>query len=357
MEIVNSCHFIGVTHYTHTLCRLAKNTSRSMGINEIDRGDDDDKVRPFEWLTSPASLRDMFSDFPPQGNKRALHIGSGSSTLGEFLVEELSYQQVLDVDKDEETLQRMKQRWHERCLKTGVDESRLEHVVADFAESTIDAAEEASFSLVLDKSTLDCTLCSENATASLLLEVYRCLAAGGVYVVISFQEKDLLLPLLRDLPGASWEIACQEMTRQVEKLDTTIPFQINESNVGGSHETQAASPHPPLNVLIARKSEQEVNHSLSLLEARNHVHRVNDAWFQQSRPLLTRQRHELLRSSFAKPLSVEEAYKHLFTDAEREHLPYDFFLEDWQAFCEQRKLAVDSCLTYALAVEFLNDMQ
>jgi len=168
---------------------------------------EDEAIRPFEWLTSPSSLRDLLSTVP-DGNKRALHVGSGSSTVGELLVEELSYYQVFDVDKDGETVDRMRKRWLRRCEQTDVDASRLQHVTVDFTKSKIEVAEDASFTLVLDKSTLDCTLCSDNATAALLVEVYRCLAAGGVYVLISFHEKDLLLPLLQDLPGAEWQIKC-----------------------------------------------------------------------------------------------------------------------------------------------------
>lgn len=322
----------------------------------------EDVIRPFEWLTSPGSLRQILGTISEERNNgTALHIGSGSSTVGEFLVEELGYQQVLDVDKDEETLQRMKQRWHERCLKTGVDESRLKHVVHDFTISPIEQAQDASMDLVMDKSTLDCTLCSENATAALLVEVYRCLAMDGVYVLISFHEKDLLFPLLRDLPGSDWEVTCQTMDRQVERLGIDPDYQSEKDDV-----CDGVSSHPPLNVLVARKIERNGkgnhqnhhHHHLCIDETISHVHRVNDAWFQQSRPLLTRQRREELQSSFVQPLPLSEAYQSLFTDAEREHLTYEYFLEDWNDFCQQkRKDVVDSRISFELAIEFLQVMQ
>ncbi len=317
-------------------------------------------MRPFEWLTSPGSLRSILSTIS-EGNKTALHIGSGSSTVGEFLVEELSYHLVIDVDKDEETLQRMKQRWHERCLKTGVDQSRLQHVNVDFTKSSIEQAQDASFSLVLDKSTLDCTLCSEHATAALLVEVYRCMAVGGCYLLISFHEKDLLLPLLRDLPGADWVVTCQTMARQVERLDDHSNLEsknpISEDSATSHGTDTYSSHHSPLNVLLAQKMEGEGNHHLSIDQTIDHVHRVNDSWFQQSRPLLTRQRHQQLQSSFSLPLPLPEAYQCLFTEAEREQLTYEYFLEDWNAFCEKRNCQVDSRIDFDVAIEFLKEMQ
>jgi hypothetical protein len=329
----------------------------------------DDTIRPFEWLTSPSSLQQVLSTIP-DGNKQALHIGSGSSTVGEFLVEELSYERVLDVDKDEETLQGMKQRWCDKCAKTGMDSSRLQHVIVDFTTSTIESAEDASFSLVLDKSTLDCTLCSDHATAALLVEVYRCLAVGGFYVLISFHEKDMLLPLLRDLPGAEWEITCQTMARQVEKLEglgSTDNMSTNSFIANANSHL-----HPPLNVLLARKvGRQGEHHGLSVDDVREHVHRVNDVWFQQTHPLVTRPRQQALQASFLEPLPLEQAYQHLFTEAEREHLTYDLFLEDWEVFVkqwggrqEEHRCGIENSYTgktpkisYEMALEFLTEMQ
>mmetsp|Transcript_6406 Transcript_6406/g.18309 ORF Transcript_6406/g.18309 Transcript_6406/m.18309 type:complete len:169 (+) Transcript_6406:182-688(+) len=37
------------------------------------------------------------------------------------------------------------------------------------------------------------------------------------------------------------------------------------------------------------------------------------------------------------PLPLDAAYRAMFTDAEREHLTFDLFLEDWEAFCEEEE--------------------
>jgi len=98
-----------------------------------------------------------------------------------------------------------------------------------------------------------------------------------------------------------------------------------------------------------------------------HVKAVNDQWFQEKQPLLTNQRIQDLKLAFSiqsptpkkviaeskakvstnkkrgggdetksKILSLEEAYKVIFTEAEREHLTYEHFLEDWLAFLQDK---------------------
>ena len=103
-----------------------------VSVNEEDDDESDDDCTPFEWLTSPSSLKpliilhaltplshttaasptlntktDHSSDMQQTYTGKALHVGSGSSTLGEFLVEDLGYDLVVNIDKDVETLMKM----------------------------------------------------------------------------------------------------------------------------------------------------------------------------------------------------------------------------------------------------------
>jgi len=72
----------------------------------------------------------------------------------------------------------------------------------------------------------------------------------------------------------------------------------------------------------------------------------------------------------SKLLSLEEAYEVIFTQAEREHLTFEHFLEDWEAFCEgeiQGRFDVQNSdgdnynhqqgLDYDLAIRFLEANQ
>jgi hypothetical protein len=56
-------------------------------------------------------------------------------------------------------------------------------------------------------------------------------------------------------------------------------------------------------------------------------------------------------------LDLPSAFVALFTPAEREHLTYEHFLEDWSAFTDKRpELPIDR-LSYETAVAFLQEMQ
>ena len=80
---------------------------------------------------------------------------------------------------------------------------------------------------------------------------------GGVYLVISFHELDLILPLLRDLPGAQWTVTHTTMERQVECIVANASSRFVASPVDTSSSdaepTEEKKPRKPLNVLIARR--------------------------------------------------------------------------------------------------------
>ncbi|CAJ1891430.1 unnamed protein product [Cylindrotheca closterium] len=362
-------------------------------------------IRPFEWLTNAASLKFLItqaveqqysssrqeekqgeSSSHEQAPKElsALHVGAGSSVVGEYMVEALGFDLVVNLDKDEETLEQMKDRWLQRCRNKSennpelppVSSERLAFCPNDFAEKPFPYPSNR-FDLILDKSTLDCTLCSDKAAACLLVQVYRCLKVGGCYLLISFHEYDFLAPLLENLPGANWDVQHSTMERQVEDLgiinqlnaDHESDRQNNTKEEEGEPATElnpSANEKPPLNVFIIRKlpspnsseDEDDDPHTLDWDRVSAHVHKCNDAWFQQHQPLLTRQRTQALKEAFEHPLVLQQAYLELFTDAEREHLTYEHFLEDWAAYLEQRKGTIPKKqISYDDAFLFLQEMQ
>ncbi|KAG7337217.1 methyltransferase domain containing protein [Nitzschia inconspicua] len=368
-------------------------------------------IQPFEWLTSPSSLLALLQEHvmrqqqhtddnitlsQQQRPLQALHVGCGSSTVGEFLVQSLGFSRVINVDCDHDTMQRMEDRWNQRALSiTSSDaadaclmSSRMEFLTLDFTKEHLPEKYNDSFDLVLDKSTLDCTLCSDTATAALLVECYRTLRSdGGVYMVISFHELDLLLPLLQDLPGAQWTVTHTTMERQVEQLPTTSDPSMSGSTVKAQGSFPASEPshnnnnnnnRKPLNVLIARRScvfdgcgNNIATSTLDFDAVYSHVHRVNDRWFQEQQPLLTELRIHELKEAFEKVsdierndategggVSLKEAFPLLFTEAEREHLTFDHFLEDWEAFVQTHEgLGDGNTLTLETAIAFLTEMQ
>jgi ubiquinone/menaquinone biosynthesis C-methylase UbiE len=370
-------------------------------------------IRPFEWLTSPESLGDLIEKHVPKNDNKslsALHVGCGSSTVGEFLVEKLGFDRVVNIDRDDDVMRQMKSRWRNIAAANGEEstsskndnnnkEKTMEFVTIDFTKQNLPEQYDNMFDLIVDKSTLDCTLCSDTATASLLIEVYRTLKKnGGTYIVISFHEPGLLLPLLQDLPGARWTIEHTTMERQVERIAPAVANHTaannNNNKIQQQEEPLPVHNQKPLNVLIARccnvdddPKDADKHIQLNFEDVCQHVHEVNDRWFQEQHPLLTEERFNDLRTAFgvqqqeqqeqqqsdndddndvdegisSNVLSLEEAFLVLFTPAEREHLTYEHFLEDWEAFiindAATNSEIPTASITYQVAVRFLQQTQ
>jgi hypothetical protein len=47
----------------------------------------------------------------------------------------------------------------------------------------------------------------------------------------------------------------------------------------------------------------------------------------------------------------------VFSEEERDHLDFEFFLDDWKSFCERGISVGSDHMDYATAVAFLEEMQ
>jgi len=122
---------------------------------------------------------------------------------------------------------------------------------------------------------------------------------------------------------------------------------------------------------------------------REHIRSVNDIWFTKMNPMLTSARENRLRQAFAEGIAnhidasilndpgiempqsgyhvprdclpLRDCYDVLFTDTEREHLDFSFFLEDWKIFQEGRDQLGESLsqdgMNLDTALQFLHEMQ
>ena len=371
------------------------------GMNRATKKPDGDQILPFEWLTSSSSLRPFLCRaLGEEGNgKRVLHVGCGSSVLGEQLLEDPCYgvSYVLNVDKDKETLDRMQTRWSERRLEdcsnrstameshrwSEVTTDRLRFQCVDFCHDSIQAPE-GSFDLVVDKSTLDCTLCSDRTTASLLVEIYRLLCPnGGVYLLVSFHDKALLQPLLEGLPGADWKIEHHVIKREIEDLisikdvnsgnnSNHQDFERSETHKDTENERSASaawssgsfnpdeSYRRTVNLFLCRR-QGTIDDRCALPDAESvyeHVNETTNQWYKTENPMLTSTRISSLGEAFsARLVDLQEAYGIMFTDAEREHLTFDLFLEDWNAFLTNRPGLPKHAVSLETAISFLDEMQ
>jgi SAM-dependent methyltransferase len=336
-----------------------------------------EEIRPFEWLTSASSL-DVCLTSALQGltnePKRVLHVGSGSSVLGEYLLEEPTYNvgEVVNADINGDTIRQMKERWEASLRRRESSPAGLlTFLEVDLCSEPLNYPSH-SFDMVLDKSTLDCTLCSDDASAGLLTEIYRLLKPeGGVYLLISFNHIDLLLPLLQDCPGVDWEVTHSVVMRQSEDLAsgglTSLEKEATSPLVDALPQTKPAwssgafepdeSYRKTVNVLLCRRSGNSTS-DLDREAVDRHIIETNDQWFKRANPMLTSKRREELYPLFqTNLLDLPQSFQALFTESEREHLTFDYFLEDWHAFLEKNgELPVDR-MSFETAARFLDEMQ
>jgi Methyltransferase domain len=374
---------------------------------------------PFEWLTSPASIdfifkhifTDALSSSSPSNNSpattttpiRVLHVGCGTSRLGEHLVEQWNVSSVLNVDVDPVILQQMQDRWKNhplyRCDGNGTaSEQRMLFEVVDYSNevSSSVAAHHGPFDLIVDKSTLDCLLCTESAAAHLLQHVYNSLSShGGIYLLITFHHVDFVRPLLEGLSSlltgdketTAWEVQSQILRRQVEDLrggtvlagdkpndapdiapPTTIAADIPLDDPSRTTTTQWSSGsfepdakyHQFVNVFTCRKTHKDDTLVLSRHAVVEHVKHVCNEWWTQHNPILSSERISEMQQLFGNStsLSLPDAYDALFTAAEKEHLDYDSFLEDWHSFLSTKSTLLDrTTMTLATAMAFLDEVQ
>ena len=326
-----------------------------------------------------------------KGRGRALHVGCGTSTLGERMVEELGYEQVVNADVDRISLSAMERRWNERCARNEAPDTLLkamkwqEFDFDEITETSIDAAFQSGyFDVVVDKSTLDCALCSGDGAAGMIVEAYNALQSdGGVYVCISFNHVDFVGRLLKDCPGADWDVEHVVVKRKVDvpehlagrlganagpasnsvgdALPTERPNCQNSAWADGSFDPDDDY-RRQCNVFICRRRKGSSATPIYFNAVRDHLHRVNDAWFQTSNPMVTHTREADLRAAFEAradggTLPLKDCYAILFTEAEREHLTYEFFLEDWAAFHESHGDLPRDSMTVDTALQFLKEMQ
>ena len=415
-------------------------------------------------------------------NLSVLHVGCGSSIFAEQLIRQYkSYTYLVNIDTDEEILLGMKKRWHtllkrwggrvhavpvsgqdkneiiSTCLWTKFDFNQINLHEKDHEANDDDVVNDGPncnhhndenqldtctlqthyFDLVLDKSTLDCALCSNDATSGLLCNVYESLKpSGGVYFVISFHHVDFIMPLLKDCPGLNWDVQHHVVSREVESpaftesLNSTYHINLDykvfskraDNNISEEQKDSYAHsqkvPQPSswsqtdgtfqpdeqygkyVNVFICTKRlssssclGDDVN--LDRNQVRMHIHDCNDRHFKEHNPMVTHVRKERIKHLFLEEiqkvetteeqsggvqtiylptsnsehcndnfllesniLSLQTCYNILFTEAEKEHLPFEYFMEDFIAFQENHDSLIDmKGMNFDNAILFLEVMQ
>lgn len=275
------------------------------------------------------------------------------------------------------------------------------------------------FDLVLDKSTLDCLLCAETEIAArFLCEVYRALKIscntvsnhhrlGGVYILVTFHPAEFIMKLLNDLPGTDWTVEYEVIKREIEDIKVVNKVcsieNLNDDKSKNTTQNKASSSSSAwqssgtfepddnyrrtITVFTCRRdspvkskndegmSSLKPSFMLDMEQVRVHIERTCDDWYQATNPMVTSEREANIRKTFVNKtvlqlndddieeviLDLKTCYHILFTEAEKEHLDYVNFLEDWDAYCHDKNCDIEPMqregMTVGIALDFLKEMQ
>lgn len=278
------------------------------------------KSGTFEWIVGWEELASHLAPAAlglPASGARAVDLGCGTSELAVHLVG-AGYSSVTAMDRDSGCIEHMRAR---HGSVPGLSWRQCDLVTGDMAELLPGGLAE----LVLDKGTLDCAIC-EDTVAQLLLAVRRVLAAGGVYVAISFRSAELLRPLL----------TCDELGMEPPELEPIVALRGEDATLcrlrtrheGGGADAEAVA---------------------------GHVQRVMDWWYREQQPLLTPERREALETAWQAQgagagggrLPLRVAFGLVLSADEQEEVGLEGFVEDVRGFLEHD--AADLSLEQAVA--------
>jgi hypothetical protein len=216
---------------------------------------------------------------------------------------------------------------------------------------------------------------------------------GGVYVLVTFHPIEFIHQLLAELPGANWQIEYEVIRRKADIVDTIDALEVDEVVANKSHsedDTEETCHLPPVSsawasgsfnpdesyrktitVFTCRRSYKDnQSYTLDRQTVREHIESICDQWYQTTSPMVTEERETKLRFDFesaaASPvkgapapvsLDLKTCYEVMFTAAEKQVLPYDYFIEDWEAYCKNVNREDRHRMTIDTALDFLKEMQ
>ncbi|CAJ1455432.1 unnamed protein product [Effrenium voratum] len=276
-------------------------------------GPDGSKSGCYEWLVPFGELKSYFQKLELERgiDSSVVVVGCGTSNLSADLQEVFGFRQVLSIDYSDAVISHMKARFGS-C-------DALSFHQADLTQPCGHVVPDGTADLVVDKSTLDCLLCSEGAVG-LICNISRMLRVGGLYVVISFHEAEFLVGFL------------------------SLAFTV-ESVTSLKRSTGA-----DVRALSLRKTAEE---GACCLRARL------QSWEARRKSLLTPRRAETMEAAWLASsrtgavdqpcLPIEEAYLAMFTDTERR----EYMLADFESDLAEFRPGCAG-LTFLDAKEFLS---
>ena len=150
---------------------------------------------------------------------KILNIGCGNSKLSEDLSEE-GYEDITNTDFSTKVITIMEQTYKEKFPK-------MKFKVVDVLD--MKEFQTGTFNTVLDKGTLDCILCGDCSVpnaAKMMAEVFRVLAPGGHYMVITYGDPEYRKKYLETQPWAS--LTVDKLAKPSAAVSSTINADEND---------------------------------------------------------------------------------------------------------------------------------
>jgi len=150
---------------------------------------------------------------------KILNIGCGNSKLSADLSEE-GYEDITNIDFSTKVITIMEQLYKEKFPK-------MKFQVCDVLD--MKDFQNGSFNTILDKGTLDCILCGDNSVpnaSKMMAEIYRVLAPGGHYMVITYGDPDYRKKYLETQPWTS--ISVDKLAKPSAAVSSTINADEND---------------------------------------------------------------------------------------------------------------------------------
>lgn len=156
-----------------------------------------------EWMAGYADLQDLLRRICTSSDARVLHLGCGTSSLGEEMYD-AGYKRITNIDISAVAVNAMRTR--NLDARPG-----MTWLVAD--ATNLVAFPTSHFDVVLDKGTFDAVAAARQpqSIVKLLAEVTRVLRVGGTYVVITLNSSLSARPQVLQMPHVDFDVQVEQL--------------------------------------------------------------------------------------------------------------------------------------------------
>mmetsp|Transcript_21543 Transcript_21543/g.25464 ORF Transcript_21543/g.25464 Transcript_21543/m.25464 type:complete len:282 (-) Transcript_21543:99-944(-) len=185
-----------------------------------------EEFEPFEWYHPYAMIRGIIRKYAAEDDL-IINLGCGNSRLAEDMVED-GYENLMNIDFSRIVIQQMNEKFEDPEI---LAPAKCEFVQLDITDMSVDpmaneikrGIPNGTYDVALDKGTLDSMFTSEQAdriVKKALHEIDRILKPDGVYIIMSYNTPDMMLPYLDSTDDVTdvedfygWEVSAHQIAK------------------------------------------------------------------------------------------------------------------------------------------------